>query len=74
MTQWVSTKDKKPEEGVDVLCYWRIMGPEEMHVLTYYPPEERWYRQCDHSDDNDRGWAEPDLWMPLPKVPDEDKP
>lgn len=68
MTDWIRTEDALPEEGVDVLCYWRIMGPEEMHVLTYYPPEKRWYRQCDHSVNNH--WEPPDYWRPLPKVPD----
>ena len=62
---WISVDDQLPEDGTDVLCYWKIMGPEEMHVLTYWPDESMWRRHMD-----DHNWDTPDYWRPLPKAPE----
>ena len=65
MNEWISVEDWLPEAGQHVLCYWKLMGPEEMHVLNYWSKEDRWSRQMD-----DNGWEPPDCWMPLPLPPE----
>lgn len=66
MDKWISTKDKLPEDGKEVLFY----GDSSVMVGWYDADKGYWVLS-----DADMIAYQDDVthWMPLPRLPEEDK-
>lgn len=67
MSEWVSVKDRLPEDGTRVLCYCR---GNQYDICHFQKKRKAWF---------DRSWnsyAQDYVthWMPLSELPKEDKP
>ncbi len=63
MSDWISTKDRLPEEGKEVLVSTKSKNGQRNVNKGYYLPEESRFAH--------RGKAEVTHWMPLPEQPRE---
>lgn len=68
--KWVSTEQRKPEDGQTVLAYWATVGhcPASYESLTYHASDAPDSREC-WSDVFGSDDDEPTHWMPLPEAP-----
>lgn len=69
MTEWISVKDRLPEEGIYVLTYDERNDEMRVDSIVFVPEDEKtpyiWYCRL-YSD-----WDSVSHWMPLPKPPEE---
>jgi hypothetical protein len=72
MPQWVSVKDRLPEEDIAVLVYGQVLNdpPDVIGVRRRYNGDQEWK----HTWESEDGfiYREDDVthWMPLPKPPE----
>lgn len=73
--QWISVKDRLPEEDVAVLIYGQILNdpPDILGVRRRYNGDQVWKHTWES--ENDFIYQEDDVthWMPLPEPPKEEK-
>ena len=70
MTDWISVKDRLPEEGVSVLSYDAELKEMRVDHIMISPRDEEPYVWV-HMLVTD--WGNVTHWMPLPGMPDADK-
>lgn len=66
MSEWISVKDKLPEEGQKVLCYEPDVFPDERYRSDY---DVAVYENGRWETSNYLGAYKPTHWMPLPPPP-----
>jgi hypothetical protein len=64
VSAWVASAEAKPEDHVDVLCYWNDVG---FDIANYDSDTDQWtlttHGMFELAD------ASPQFWMPLPDAP-----
>ena len=65
--RWVNVKERQPENGSIVICYWPADKPHNLDQCIGDSEycDGRWYRPDNDEDD----YREPSHWMPMPSAP-----
>jgi hypothetical protein len=66
MSEWISVEDSLPEEGRQVLLYWKESGHIEDGAFYEFETGTGWYHVLF---DGESLNCEPTHWMPLPEPP-----
>lgn len=77
MAEWISVKERLPEEDTDVLVVRKFLGlkgtvPPSTYVEIACRIDDRWFSDSDENKIVPSLHTDPLYWMPVPKPPKEE--